>query len=96
MQGMRDVLKGSLARSLRAFDEVDRLAAAWPVVCGKATAERAVVAGYADGIVLLEAVNEAWMHEMMNMRGRLTRELARIAGVPVKDIRIAIKRNSRR
>lgn len=95
MEGMRDLLKSSLARSLKSLSDIDRLAAAWPVVCGKATAERAILAGYADGIVLLEAVNEAWMHEMMNMRGHLARELARIAQVPVKTVRIEIKRNSR-
>lgn len=96
MEGIRSVLRGSLGRSLQALDEVDRLAAAWPVACGKAMAGRAVVAGYADGVVGLEAVDEAWMREMMNMKGQLARELSRIAGVPVKEIRIEIKRNSRR
>jgi hypothetical protein len=38
MERMRDVLRGSLGRSLRALPEEDRLAAAWPVACGSALA----------------------------------------------------------
>ena len=38
MQGMRDVLRGSLGRSLRELPDEDRLAAAWPVACGSALA----------------------------------------------------------
>ena len=40
------VAKGSLGRSLDALREEDRLAAAWPVACGKALAERGSVTGY--------------------------------------------------
>ena len=36
MEGMRGLLRGSLGRSLEAMQEVDRLAAAWPVACGSA------------------------------------------------------------
>src|ERR1700751_152482 len=45
MQGVREVLRGSLGRSLRALPEEDRLAAAWVVACGPALAERAEVLG---------------------------------------------------
>jgi len=96
MEGIRSLLRGSLGRSLQALDEVDRLAAAWPVASGKAMAERAIVVGYADGVVRFEAVDEVWMREMMSMKGQLVREMGRIAGVPVKDMRIEIKRNGKR
>lgn len=92
MEGIRDILKGSLGRSLQALDEADRLAAAWPVASGKAMAGRAAVTGYKDGVVRLEAVDVAWMREMMNMKGQLVREMRRIAGVPVTEMHIEIKR----
>lgn len=96
MEGIRSLLRDSLGRSLQALDEVDRLAAAWPVASGKAMAERAMVVGYADGVVRFEAVDEVWMREMMSMKGQLVREMGRIAGVPVEDMRIEIKRNGKR
>ena len=43
MQGMRDLLRGSLGRSLRELPEEDRLMAAWPVACGSALAGHAEV-----------------------------------------------------
>ena len=43
MQGMRDVLRGALGRSLRELPEEDRLMAAWPVACGSALAGHAQV-----------------------------------------------------
>ena len=41
MQRMREMLRDSLARSLRELPELDRLAAAWPVACGPALAAHA-------------------------------------------------------
>ena len=41
MQRMRELLRGSLARSLRELSEQDRLAAAWPVACGPSLAAHA-------------------------------------------------------
>ena len=51
MEGMRDLLKNTLGQSLNALGDEDRLAAAWPVACGKAMAERGRVVGYEDGVV---------------------------------------------
>lgn len=96
MEGIRDLLRNALGRSLEGLDEEDRLAAAWTVATGKTMAGRAVVLGYADGVVRLGAVDEAWMREMMSMKERLAAELARLAGVPVKEIRVEIMRNDRR
>jgi predicted nucleic acid-binding Zn ribbon protein len=93
LEGMRDLLKGSLGRSLRALQEEDRLAAAWSVACGKTMAERGAVVGYADGVVRVEVADDAWMRQMMSMRGQLAGEMARIAGVKVSEIHFEKKRN---
>ncbi len=91
MEGMRDLLKGSLRRSLGAMQDEDRLAAAWPVACGKAMAERGVVVGYADGVVHVEVADGAWLRQMMSMRAQLAGEMARIAGVKVCGIHFEVK-----
>lgn len=93
MEGMRSLLRSSLGRSLQSLDELDRLAAAWPVACGTAMAGHATVTEYADGVMRLEAVDETWMREMMGMKQQLVHEMARISGVPVKEMRVEIKRN---
>ena len=86
MEGMRELLRSSLRRSLQAMSAVDRLAAAWPVVCGAAMAARGGVVGYDDGVVQLEVYDAAWMGQMLAMQGQIGGELARIAGVPVTGI----------
>jgi hypothetical protein len=96
MEGMRDLLKGALGRSLSGLREADRLAAAWPVACGNAMAARGTVAGYEDGVVLVEVEDAAWLRQLMSMRGQLAGEMARIAGVRVTEIHFEMKRNDRR
>jgi hypothetical protein len=96
LEGMRELLKGSLGRSLRAMRDEDKLAAAWPVACGKALAERGTVVGYEGGVVRVEVADGAWMRQMMSMQGQLAGELARIAGVKVSEIHFVVKRNAGR
>ena len=96
MEGMRDLLRGALGRSLSGLREVDRLAAAWPVACGNAWPRRGTVAGYEDGVVLIEVEDAAWLRQLMSMRGQLAGEMARIAGVRVTEIHFEMKRNDRR
>jgi hypothetical protein len=91
MEGMRDLLKGSLRRSLGAMQDVDRLAAAWPLTCGKALAERGVVVAYADRVVYVEVADAAWLRQMMSMQAQLAGEMARIAGVKVVGIHFEVK-----
>jgi hypothetical protein len=93
MEGMRDLLKGSLGRSLGTLQDEDRLAAAWPVACGKAMAGRGTVVGYADGVVRIQVEDVAWLRQLMSMRGQLAQEMARIAGVRVSEIHFEQKRN---
>ena len=94
MEGMRDLLKGSLGRSLGALHDEDRLAAAWPVACGKAMAGRGTVVGYADGVVRVQVEDVAWLRQLMSMRSQLAGEMERIAGVKVTEIHFQEKRNS--
>ena len=89
---MRDLLRGSLGRSLEGLREEDRLAAAWPVACGKALAERGVIVGYTDGVVRVQVEDGAWMQQLRSMRGQLAGEMARIAGVRVSEIHFERKR----
>ncbi|MGH9596726.1 MAG: DUF721 domain-containing protein [Edaphobacter sp.] len=96
LDGMRDLLKGSLGRSLSALRDEDRLAAAWPVACGKAMAGHGTVVGYADGVVRVEVEDAAWLQQLMSMRRQLAGEMARIAGVSVSEIHFEMKRNDRR
>jgi Dna[CI] antecedent, DciA len=94
LEGMRDLLKGFLGRSLSGLSKEDRLAAAWPVACGKAMAERGTVVGYADGVVRVEVEEGVWLRQLMSMRGQLAGEMARIAGVTVSEIHFEKKRRS--
>jgi aspartyl-tRNA(Asn)/glutamyl-tRNA(Gln) amidotransferase subunit C len=90
MEGMRALLRGSLGRSLSAMRDEDRLAAAWPVACGAALAERGEVVGYADGVVRVIVADGAWMQQLQSMSGVLQRELAKIAGVAVIGIHFEV------
>ena len=96
LEGVRDLLSRSLASSLQALTEEDKLAAAWPVVCGVAMSQRGSVVGYADGVLRIEVADETWMRQMAGMRNRLARDLAKIAGVAVSEIHFERKRNDRR
>lgn len=70
----------------------DRLAAAWPVACGRAMADRGTVVGYVDGEVWVEVQDGAWLRQMMSMQGQLAGQMARIAGVKVSKIHFKVKR----
>jgi hypothetical protein len=93
LENMRDVLKRTLGRSLQTLPDEDRLAAAWPVVCGRALAEHGTVAGYADGIVWVQVRDETWRQQFMAMHGQLASEMGRVAGVKVTAIHWEVKRN---
>ena len=87
MQAMRDVLRGSLGRSLRSLSEGDRLAAAWAVACGPALSERAEVLGLDEDRVLhVRVLQPGWRDQFAQMRTMLTDELRKIAGVKLQTI----------
>lgn len=70
----------------------DKLAAAWPVACGRAMADRGTVIGYVDGEVWVEVQDGAWLRQMLSMQGQLAGQMARIAGVKVSKIHFKVKR----
>jgi predicted nucleic acid-binding Zn ribbon protein len=96
LEVMRDMLKGSLGRSLQALREEDRLAAAWPVACGRAMAERGQVVGFENGVVRVEVEDGAWLRQLLSMRRQLAAELSRISGVTVSEIHFEEKGNYKR
>jgi len=93
---MRTLLRGTLGRSLQALRPEDRLAAAWPVACGKAMAERGAVVGYVDSEVQIEVQDGTWLRQMMSMQGQLAGQMGRIAGVKVSRIHFKVKRDNAR
>ncbi len=88
MEMMRELLRAQLRRSLKALSDLDRLVAAWPIVCGASMAARGAVAAYdsASATVTIQVADPQWIRQMMSMQGQIAGELARIAGVPVSAI----------
>ena len=87
MQRMRDVIRGSLARSLRLLTEEDRIAAALPVVCGTVLAGHCEVDRLDEEGKLHVLVDSAeWMSPLLGMREILQHDLQRVAGVPLTGL----------
>jgi hypothetical protein len=87
MQRMRDVLRGSLARSLRELSPEDRLAAAWPVACGPALANRGEVLRLdEEGVLHVCVTGPGWLRQFFDVRSQLAADLARISGVALSGI----------
>jgi hypothetical protein len=87
MQGMRDVLRGALGRSLRELPDEDRLAAAWPVACGSALAGHGEVRELdREGVLHVRVVGAEWMSQFLHVRSALSNDLGRIAGVKLAGI----------
>ncbi len=96
MESMRDVLKRSLGRSLEALPATDRLAAAWPVACGKTMAACGEIVGFDGGTLRVEVRDAIWLEQMLSMRGMLAAELTRIAGVEVAGIHFEVRKPGQR
>ena len=95
MQGMRTLLRGSLARSLRTLSEEDRLAAALPVVCGSALAAHCTVVALDDSRTLhLLVSGDDWLGSLLGMRDVLQRDLAQTAGVVLNGLDLRVARPS--
>jgi hypothetical protein len=91
MQGMRDLLRSTLGRSLKPLPPLDRLAAAWPVACGSALAGHGEVVAYEKSIVRVIVSSAEWLAPLEHMRRILESDLARIAAVPVTAIHFELK-----
>lgn len=92
MENMRELLKKNLARSLETLPEQDRLAAAWPVACGKSMADRGEIVGFEGGVLRIQVESAMWLEQMRSMSQILGRDLARIAGVKIAGIHFEVKR----
>lgn len=87
MQRMDEVIRGSLARSLRLLGQEDRLAAALPVVFGSAMASHCEVGSLDErGVLHLRVDSEEWLRSMLPMRDMLQHDLQRVAGVPLTGL----------
>ena len=96
MEGMREMLKGSLGRTLGTLSAFDRLCAAWPVACGAALARKAEPVSFEDGILRMEVADVRWMEQMLGMRTRLEHELAQIGEVKLRGIHFELMGATRR
>ena len=86
MERMRDLLRSSLSRSLEALPPFERLAAAWPVVCGPQLARRGELLRLDDGVLTVRVVDPVWLEQFRAMGAPFGHQLGRIAGVPVRAI----------
>ena len=94
MEGMRELLRNSLSKSLKAVAVEDRLAAAWPLVCGKAMARHGSVVGYENEVVRIAVSDEVWLRQMMSIRSHLAARMAQIADAKVSGIHFEVRRLS--
>ena len=92
MESMRDMLKKNLARSLATLTVADRLAAAWPIACGKAMAARGEIVGFENGVVEVQVQDAAWLDQMRSMGPILQSDLGKIAGVKIAGIHFQEKK----
>lgn len=87
MQRMGDVIRSSLARSLRQLQDEDRIAAAVQVCCGTVLASHcAVLVLEEEGTLHLRVDSPEWMAPLLGMREVLRHDLQRVAGVPVAGL----------
>lgn len=86
---MRDFVRRNLARSLATSQDEARLAAAWTAACGRAMAAHASISSYdpATATVRILVSDSAWLEPLTALRSKLTRDLASLSGLPVRDLR---------
>ena len=93
---MRDLLRGSLARSLRDLTPEDRLATAWPVACGSALASHGEVLHLdAEDVLHIRVIGSEWFRQFLAVRSQLVADLARISGVRLSGIHFEEKGSTR-
>ncbi len=93
MEAVRAILKTVLAKALHSLEAEDRLAAAWPLVCGKAMSKHGLVTGYNEGVVRISVSDELWRRQMASIREQLAVELGKVAEVPVREIHFEVRAN---
>lgn len=78
---------------MSAMRDEDRLAAAWPVACGKAMAEHGEIMELSDGVLRIAVTDAAWLGQMRATRAVLEREMARISGVALGGIHFELRKH---
>ena len=97
MQNKRDLLRGSHGRSLREWNELDRLTAAWPVACGSALASHAQITELdAERVLHIKVASSEWMQPFLHSRTALQNDLARIAAVRLTGIHFEVKESTKK
>ncbi|HWG16927.1 MAG TPA: DciA family protein [Acidobacteriaceae bacterium] len=86
MQPARDFIHAHLARSLSTASPEARLEAAWTAAAGRALAARASIVAYDSATVRIRVADPAWLEPLTALRSKLTRDLASLSGLPVRDI----------
>lgn len=87
MQRMREVIRGSLARSLRLLSEEDRIASALPVVCGSALSGHCEVLHVdTERTLHIRVDSPEWLAPLLGMKEILQHDLQRVAGVSLAGV----------
>lgn len=92
MENMRDMLRHTLRQSLRAMSPADRLAAAWPIACGRVLGERGEIVGFTEGALTVQVADTPWLQQFNATRSILQHDLQKIAGVSITAIHFELKR----
>ena len=86
MQALRDLLRGSLSRSLSALSPLDRLGAAWPVAAGSAVSLRSEVLSFDGSAVTVSVADTVWLNHLRSVAPQLLGDLRRVSRLPLTDI----------
>ena len=94
MDALRDYIRTHLARSLSAATPEARLEAAWTAAAGRAMAAHASITGYdsTTATVRILVRDSAWLEPLTALRSKLTRDLAALSGLPVRDLHFELDR----
>lgn len=97
MQGLREIARQGLARSLRRMAEEDRLALALPAVCGSAMAAHCAVARLDEsGTLHLQVDEPEWLDSLVRVRELLQNDLQRVSGVVLAGLHFEVAGSDRR
>ncbi|HWB32475.1 MAG TPA: DciA family protein [Acidobacteriaceae bacterium] len=94
MQQTRDFVRAHLSRALSSAGPEDRLAAAWTAACGRAMAGHGAIDSYdpATATVHIRVTDTVWLNQMSALRATLSRDLASLSGLPVRDLHFRLEK----
>jgi hypothetical protein len=94
LEPLRNYIRSHLARSLSAATPEARLEAAWITAAGRAMAARGSIAAYdsTTATVRIRVADRAWLEPLTAHRSKLTRDLASLSGLPVRDLQFEMEK----